>query len=148
MRITREIISDVWPVYSAGEASADTKALVEEFLQQDPEFARLLSDKNADGLLNMSAPKLPPDHEIKALNQTKRLLFGPRWWFFFAMLFSFFAFGRIVSDTSWDVSPKPFIVTAGIAVAFWIVFFVRLISLQRSVLSQPRRNTPSKPDAI
>lgn len=139
MKITREIISDLWPVYSAGEASPDTRVLIKEFLQQDPEFARLLNDRKAEGLLNFAAPTLPPDHEAKALNRTKQQIFGPRWMFFFAVLFSCFAFGRIVADTSWDVSPKPFIVTASIAVVFWIVFFVRLVLLQRRVLSKKTR---------
>ncbi len=43
------------------------------------------------------------------------------------MTFTLFAFGRIVADTSWDVSPRNFIVTAAIAVAFWIAFLVSLI---------------------
>lgn len=136
MKITREIISDLWPVYTAGEASPDTRALIEEFLQQDPEFALLLKDKKAEDLLNLAAPSLPPDHEAKALSRTKRQMFGPRWLFFFAVLFSCFAFGRIVADTSWDVSPRRFIVTASIAVVFWIVFFVQLVSMQRKVLSK------------
>jgi hypothetical protein len=42
------------------------------------------------------------------------------------MVFSMLAFGRIISDTSWDVSPRNFIVTSAIAVAFWIAFFVTL----------------------
>ena len=40
MPITREVITDLWPVFLSGEASADTRALVEDFLQHDPEFAR------------------------------------------------------------------------------------------------------------
>jgi hypothetical protein len=48
------------------------------------------------------------------------------------MLFSGFAFGRIISDTSWDVSPVNFIVIATIAVAFWIAFFTRLVWLRKA----------------
>jgi hypothetical protein len=139
MKITREIISDVWPLYTAGEASPDTRKLVEEFIQQDPEFARLLNDKKADQFLKIPAPTLSPDNEVKALSRTKRLLYGANWLFYVAMLFSFLAFGRIVADTSWDVSPKPFIVVASIGGAFWIAFFVRLFSLQRKVLSRQNR---------
>src|SRR4029077_7540453 len=42
MNITRDVINDLWPVYAAGEASADTRLLVEEFLRQNPEVAGLL----------------------------------------------------------------------------------------------------------
>jgi len=139
MKITREIISDVWPLYTAGEANPDTRTLVEEFIKQDPEFARLLSDKKADNLLKIPAPLLPPGSEVRALSRTKRLLYGSNWLFFSAMLFSFLAFGRIVSDTSWNVSPKPFIVVASIGAVFWIAFVVRLLSLQRRVLSKQNR---------
>ena len=40
MKITRDVVSDLWPLYSSGEASADTRVLVDEFLRDDPEFAR------------------------------------------------------------------------------------------------------------
>ena len=49
------------------------------------------------------------------------------WPLFFAMVFSGMAFGRIVSDTSFDVSPRAFIATAAVAGVFWLWFFVRLV---------------------
>lgn len=42
MKITRDVITDILPVYFSGEASTDTKALVEAFLKQDPEFTKLI----------------------------------------------------------------------------------------------------------
>ena len=41
MKITREVIYDLLPSYFANEVSADTRALVDEFLASDPEFARM-----------------------------------------------------------------------------------------------------------
>ncbi|MGE5242879.1 MAG: hypothetical protein ACM3SQ_01445 [Betaproteobacteria bacterium] len=41
MKITREVIYDLLPSYFAGEVSADTRALVDEFLASDPEFSRM-----------------------------------------------------------------------------------------------------------
>jgi hypothetical protein len=55
------------------------------------------------------------------------------------MTVSAIAFGRIISDTSFDVSPRPFIATAVVAVCFWVVFFVRLRQEQRKVLKRVRR---------
>jgi anti-sigma factor RsiW len=43
MEITRNVILDVLPLYLAGEASADTQALVEHYLETDPEVAALVS---------------------------------------------------------------------------------------------------------
>jgi len=133
MNVTREVISDLWPVYSSGEAGADTRALVEAFLRQDPEFAELLQGRGEEGLLRLAVPTLPPDREAQALRRTKRLLHGWDWLLFLAMLFSGFAFGRIVSDTSWDVSPVNFIVMATLAGAFWVAFFTRLVWVRKSV---------------
>jgi hypothetical protein len=133
MNVTREVISDLWPVYAAGEAGADTRALVEEFLRQDPEFAELLQGRGEEVLLRLAVPRLPPDREVQALRRAKRLLHGWDWLLFLAMLFSGFAFGRIVSDTSWDVSPVKFIILATIAVACWVAFFTRLVWVRKSV---------------
>jgi hypothetical protein len=50
-----------------------------------------------------------------------------------AILFSALAFGRIVSDTSWDDSPRNFIITAAIAGVLWVVYIVRLVWIERKV---------------
>ena len=42
MNVTREIVKDLLPLYVSGEASADTRTLVESFLREDPELARLV----------------------------------------------------------------------------------------------------------
>jgi hypothetical protein len=141
MNVTREVINDLWPVYAAGEASADTRALIEEFLNQDPDFARSLRGRGDEGLLGRDVPRLPLDKEARALRRTKRLLHGWDWLMFMAIMFSCFAFGRIVSDTSWDVSPVNFIIVASIALAFWIAFFTRLILLRKRFYSGRRRGT-------
>jgi anti-sigma factor RsiW len=124
--ITREVISDLWPLYVSGDVSPATRHLVDEFLAGDPEFAQGLRDAAGDPLAGIAAPALPPDHELKTLDRVKRHLRGYRGLLQLAMVFSMLAFGRIISDTSWDVSPRNFIVTSAIAVAFWIAFFVTL----------------------
>lgn len=124
--ITREVISDLWPLYVSGDVSPATRQLVDEFLAGDPEFAQGLRDAAGDPLADFPAPALPPDHELKTLDRVKRHLRGYRGLLQLAMVFSMLAFGRIISDTSWDVSPRNFIVTSAIAVAFWIAFFVTL----------------------
>ena len=39
MEPTRDVIKDLLPLYLAGEASADSRALVEEHLDRDPDLA-------------------------------------------------------------------------------------------------------------
>lgn len=41
MKITRDVIYDLLPAYFAGEVSADTRTLIDEFLATDAEFARM-----------------------------------------------------------------------------------------------------------
>jgi anti-sigma factor RsiW len=41
MKVTRDVIYDLLPQYFAGEVSADTRALIEEFFATDPEFGRM-----------------------------------------------------------------------------------------------------------
>lgn len=79
-----------------------------------------------------------PGHELKTLNRIKRRLSGPIWPLWLAMITSGGAFGRIISDTSFDVSPRKFIIAAAIAVCFWIAFFVKLIRGRRDFLVRVR----------
>jgi hypothetical protein len=144
MNVTREVIKDLWPVYAAGEASADTRALVEAFLRQDREFAGLLHGHGEEGLLRHDIPRPRPDQEAQAFRRTKRLLHGWDWLLFMAMIFSGFAFGRIVSDTSWDVSPVNFIVVATIAGAFWVAFFTRLVWVRARWVTVARPEPPAR----
>ena len=126
MHVTRDVISDMWPLYASGEASADTCALVEAFLATDAPFAQSLRDSGDMKLPKVAAPTLPPDHEALALTRTRQRLSGYRWLLQFAMIFSCIALARIISDTSWDVSPRNFIISASIAAAFWVAFCVTL----------------------
>jgi hypothetical protein len=75
MNVTRNVIHDLLPAYLAGEASADTVALVEEFLRQDPDLRRTVEALRADPLPELPAA-LRPTQEKETLVMTKRLL---RW---------------------------------------------------------------------
>jgi anti-sigma factor RsiW len=134
MKITRDVVTDLWPLYVAGEASPDTRALVDAFLAEDPEFARLMKENGSRSLLSSAPPALPPDHETRTFASTRKMLRGLPWLRQLAILFSALAFARIISDTSWDVSPRKFIIQAAIAAAFWIAYCVSLYRLRRKVL--------------
>lgn len=74
MNLTRDAVKDLLPVYLAGEASADTKALVEEYLKSDREMA---SEAERARRLDTGLPPVPPpagDAEKHALEATRRLL--------------------------------------------------------------------------
>jgi hypothetical protein len=134
--VTRDIISDLYVLYSSGDATADSRRMVEEFLSQDPELAASL--KESGGTIPILPAPLPPAHELKTLDRVKRRLAGPLWLLQLAIIMSCIAFGRIVSDTSFDVSPRKFIITAAIAACFWVAFFVKLIRGRRHFLLRVR----------
>jgi hypothetical protein len=134
MKITRPVIVDLWPVYASGEASVETRALVEEFLHGDPELAQQL---RLEPVLPAGEAPLSPDHEVRALASTRRRLRGLPGLLFAAMMLSMMAFGRIVADTSWDVSPRSFIVVASMAAACWIAYAVSLWRMRARILIVP-----------
>ena len=134
--VTRDVISDLYVLYSSGDATADSRKLVEEFLAQDPDLAASL--RESGGSVPILPAPLPPSHELKTLDQIKRRLSGPIWLLQLAMIMSGLAFGRIISDTSFDVSPRKFIITAAIALCFWVAFFVKLVRGRRDFLLRVR----------
>lgn len=88
MNVTREVILDLLPVYLAGEASADTRKLVDEYLKQDVELGREIRQKMVENLAAVAAPAVPPELELKTLRRTRRLLSKQRWLFGMAILFT------------------------------------------------------------
>jgi len=72
MEITRNIIIDLLPLYAADEVSPDTRALVDEYLETDPELARL-ARRLADNQKPLEIP--PPKSEnglLKTYNKVKQ----------------------------------------------------------------------------
>ena len=72
MNISRDVVKDLIPVYLAGDASADTQALVESYLKTDPELA---ADVTAARGASLGLPATrPPTAEKQALDATRQLL--------------------------------------------------------------------------
>jgi anti-sigma factor RsiW len=66
MKITKDVIKDLLPVYLAGEASNDTRAFLEDYLRSDPALAaevRAQAETSAALLSSPSTTARPPDHE-------------------------------------------------------------------------------------
>jgi len=91
MKVTREVILDLLPLYLAGEASPSTRDLVEEYLKQDPELGQRIRLQMAEGLKRAAPSGLPPDLEFRSLKRTRRLLTLQKW--LFGVALGFAAFG-------------------------------------------------------
>ena len=86
MNVTREIVKDLLPLYVAGEASEESRAAVEEWLQADPELARLAAILREDTA--QPAAELPRASGPAALAATKALLRRRSWLLALAILFT------------------------------------------------------------
>lgn len=100
MNITRDVITDLLPVYFSGEASDDTQALVEKFFEEDPEFARL-ARTDVDQLVGqLDTTHNLEDDEMTALRKTKQLLRQRSMLLGFAICFSVLPFSFHGSSNS------------------------------------------------
>jgi hypothetical protein len=92
MEVTRNVVLDLLPLYRSGEASADTRAIVEDYLNRDPTLRRLAEPDPVE------TPAPPPSSvEKAALERTRRLLRRRSWTMGLAIFFTLlpFTFGRL-----------------------------------------------------
>jgi hypothetical protein len=81
LEVTRDVVKDLWPLCRAGEASSDSKTLVDTFLAEDSAYAATLTVSET---LSPVVPMvhLSPDVERRLLDdarkraQTKWLVVG------------------------------------------------------------------------
>ena len=74
MEITRNVILDLLPLYLANEVSADTRALVEKYLKNDPQLAKIAEQSSAKELQENIPVPLTEDDKMIAYRKTKRLI--------------------------------------------------------------------------
>lgn len=70
MNVTPNVVKDLLTVYLAGEAHADTRELVEEWLRDHPDVAHQVERARRTTLPAVAAP--PPTAEKQALDRTRR----------------------------------------------------------------------------
>ena len=73
MKITRNVILDLLPLYLAGEVSADTRTLVREYLETDPELAEI-GKRSAMDLPNDIPIPLIKENKMEAYKEAQRLI--------------------------------------------------------------------------
>jgi len=127
MNVTKDVINDLYPLYVEKECSADTRALVEEYLQRNPQHAEELRRV-------MSAPlpgAVPPAkglEEVQSLREARRRVRRRSWLLGFAIFFSLapFSISNIDGRTWWCLrdAPGTALIYAAIAVFFWILYAV------------------------
>ncbi|MCK5645320.1 MAG: hypothetical protein KAH97_00985 [Anaerolineales bacterium] len=75
MEITRNVILDLLPMYLADEVSADTRAVIEDYLETDPELAELAKQSAAiEFPVDIPVP-LTEEDEMKTYKKTRWIVF-------------------------------------------------------------------------
>ena len=135
MNVTREVITDLLPVYFSGEASADSKVLVEDYFRQDPDFEHIarsaampLETLRARGAVSASAEKEKRDLERirRGLRRRQWLFAGSLFFTLFPLSYYFtFTHGHVASAAvpraHWDAA-----FDWSLAAVFWFLYFARL----------------------
>jgi anti-sigma factor RsiW len=132
MDVTREVILDLLPVYLSGEASPATRALVEQYMQQDPELAQRIRLQWTENFAKVAPSTLPPELELRSLRRTRRLLNWQRWLFGFGIAFTALSLTSEISFNGGHLKefhfllrdyPAQFGTCLILAAACWIAYF-------------------------
>jgi len=75
MEITRDVILDLLPLYLDNDVSTDTRTLVEEYLETDPEIASMAQHLAKTGLPKDIPIPLTKEDEMETYKEAKRLMF-------------------------------------------------------------------------
>jgi hypothetical protein len=131
MNVTREVVTDLLPIYFAGEASGDTKVLVEDYFRQDPDFERIARHAATPLETLRAARPIAPSAE-REKRDLESVLWGlrRRTWLFGVSLFLTLAplsfdfthgLSRMVRDVPWHAA-----FDWSLAAVLWFLYFARL----------------------
>jgi hypothetical protein len=133
MKVTRQVVTDLLPIYLSGEASGDTKALVEDYFRLDPDFERIARNVATPlETLRAAAPIAASPERKKRDLESIFLGLRRRKWLFGVSLFltltplSFdFSRGHAVSlllrQSPWHAA-----FDWSLAAVLWFLYFVRM----------------------
>ena len=121
-KIPQHVILDLLPLYLADELSEETRDLIEEYLKNNPQLAKLAEQaKNAPSLQEIPAP-LNKETEMKAYKKGRKLMIQHNVFLGLAVFTTFLSFPAFVSLR--DEDPLAPFYIAGVAVIFWVAFFI------------------------
>jgi anti-sigma factor RsiW len=122
-KIPQHVILDLLPLYLADEVSEETRNLIEEYLQTDPQLANLAKQaKKVTSLQEIPAP-INKETEMEALKKVRKLMVQHNVFLALAVILTLMV--GISYVFLWDEprgAAAPF-VFGGMALLFWIAFF-------------------------
>jgi ferric-dicitrate binding protein FerR (iron transport regulator) len=127
MNITKDIIADLFPLYLEKECSSDTRALVEEYFQRNPQDAQELH-RIASTSLPGAAPLAKDLDETRSLREARRVVRRRSWVLGLAIFFSLAPFSVLFTGgrTYWLLKEAPgtALVYGALALVCWIAWTV------------------------
>ena len=133
MNVTAEVVTDLLPVYFSGEASSDTKALVEDYFKENPDFERIARSAGtpletlrvARPIAAGSAEEKRDLESVRGGLQRRKWLFGLSLFLTLSPVSFFFTHGHLdslmVRDALWEAA-----FDWSLAAVFWFLYFARL----------------------
>ena len=126
MKLNRNVVEDLLPVYLSGEASKETNQLVEAYLEEDPELNRLVQ-KLLKAESDLPEPIVVTD-ELTALKKTQQMIKLQSWLLPIAILFTAFSLSIRGSSErgvwwAWEGTPIIGITLALLGLGCWIAYF-------------------------
>ena len=133
MNVTREVVTDLLPIYFSGEASGDTKVLVEDYFRQDPDFERIARDaamplETLQAAAPIAASKKTEKRDLESIlwgMRRRQWLFGVSLFLTLSPLSFDFTQGHIVS-LAFRHGPWHAAFYWSLAAVLWFVYFARL----------------------
>jgi hypothetical protein len=127
MNVTNEIINDLIPLYFANECSADTRTVVEDYLQRNPQQVEVLRRVTRASVPQTVTSAKSLD-EVRSFREARRRLRRRTWLMALAIFFSLAPFSFVwTSRRVWWLlrdAPASAGVYAALGVVFWIIYTV------------------------
>jgi anti-sigma factor RsiW len=127
MKVTKDIINDLIPLYAANECSADTRALVDEYLRQNPRLAEELR-RIINTPVAGAAPPGDGLDEVRAFREARCRLRRRSWLMALAIFFSCAPFSYFSDDkrTWWMLrdATGSALVFAALGLVLWLIYAV------------------------
>ena len=142
MKVTRDVMNDLLPVYFSGEASADTRTLMEEYFRENPEFERMARGAAGplDALRGVTtvAPEVQKEkRDLEKVHKAmwrRKMIFGMALFFTLAPLAFVYRNGHIV----WMMArnePWNAIFYWSFGTFLWLAYFARLTGRMFSLVA-------------
>ena len=129
MKVEREVIIDLLPAYFSGEASAPTRALVEDYFREHPDFEKTARSANGP-LEELKVPisALDAAHEKLVFERARQVRETSSSYLWMAILFTLMLFMFRIHDHKivwilWEKSVQSGITFAAVAAFLWVLFF-------------------------